>query len=303
MSGYRELERQLRESVRRRAASSRHRVARRLTLALVPLVLAGGVAGATQLAHGPKIGERARKLAFRAVTDTRHAPACRPTQRSGPAPVIDDPPRPEATALLPGMASAPAAPTPASALAFARRVAGGPVLGRTVRQVNAGGGLRVLAFVARGQGGLTLVDPGACLRARLARVAVLRPDADDPVRRGAELRLGQLRDTMAGAETLWVFVLPHGPVNGTGGAGSPVEPGHALTDGIMLSGSGTYAGIARPAATSITVRSVRAGHRFRRRVAVHDGLFAFALPAHTGPMVMAERAADGRVLRTQRLRR
>jgi hypothetical protein len=70
MSGYRELERQLRESVRRRATSSRRRVARRLTLALVPLVLAGGVAaGATQLTHRPKLSERARKLAFQAVSE------------------------------------------------------------------------------------------------------------------------------------------------------------------------------------------------------------------------------------------
>jgi hypothetical protein len=300
MSGYRELERQLRDSVRRRAASSRRRIARRLTVALVPFVLAGGVAaGATQLAHGPTPVESARRLAFRAVNDTRHDPACRATARSGPAPVIDDPPRPEITALLPELARVPAGPAPASAVAFARRVAGSAVLGRTVRVVGIGGNLRLLVFVGRGQGPFTLADPAACVRARVARVEALHPDPSDPVRRGAERVLAAMRDTTPGLESLELFVLPHGHVNATGGAGLPVVPGQAMTDGIVLSAAGVYAGIARPSATTITVRGRRG---FHRHVAVHHGLFAFTLPRHTGPLVLAERAADGRVLRTERLR-
>jgi hypothetical protein len=85
MSGYRDLERQLRESVRRRAAARafppRRWRSHRMALALAPLALVGGVAtAATQLGHGTGNEENARSLAFRAVRDTRNAPpAVRPS--------------------------------------------------------------------------------------------------------------------------------------------------------------------------------------------------------------------------------
>jgi hypothetical protein len=49
------------------------------------------------------------------------------------------------------------------------------------------------------------------------------------------------------------------------------------------------------------VRATRRGG-LQRRVAVHHGLFAFSLPADTGAVVYAQRAADGRVLSSARLR-
>jgi hypothetical protein len=306
MSGYRDLERQLRESVRRRAAartfSPRRWRSHRLALALAPLALVGGVAtAATQLGRGSGSEENTRRLAFQAVQDTRNVPACRMVGERD-APIVDDAPAPEVVAALPEVASAPARPAPAATLAFVRSRAGGPVLGRTVRLVAVGGGRHLLVFVARGQGPFTLTDPLACLRARRARLAKLRADPRDPTRQAADRVLAANRDTMPGAETLWLLDIPPGRSAPAGaGAGMQIVRGEALTTGIVFAGGGRYAGIAKRGATSIALRSTRR-HGLRRRVAVHHGLFAFTLPRHTGPMVLTQRAADGQVLGKERFR-
>ena len=307
MSGYRDLERQLRESVRRRAAarafSPRRWRSHRMALALAPLALVGGVAtAATQLGHGTGNEEKARKLAFQAVKDTGHAPPCRTVEKRD-APIIDEAPPPEVTAGLPDLAAAPPVVS-SELLTFVRRRAGGPVLGRTLRLIAVGGGRRLLVFVAHGQGGFTPADPAGCLRARRARLAVLAPDASDPVRKLADRFLAQLRDTMPGAESLDVNVVPPGQSSPGFGTGMPLTSGTPLPTGIVVYGSGVYVGIAKPGATSITVRPARNNGRtsVRRRVAVHYGLFAFSLPRHTGPLVLTQRAADGRALGSERFR-
>jgi hypothetical protein len=310
MSGYRDLERQLRESVRRRATarafSPRRWRSHRMALALAPLALVGGVAtAATQLGHTGGSEEKARSLAFRAIVDTKGAPACSIVGHAV-ASVVDDPPRPEVTAVLPELATAPAHPVTPAALAFVRRRAGGAVLGRTVRLIAVGERRRLLVFVAYGQGPFTLADPLGCLRARRARLAELRPDAGDPVRRAADRVLAESRDTTPTAQTLTVLDVPPGrPAPAAGaGAGIPIVPGQALPTGILFQGSDLYAGIAKPGASSITLRPSRKNTRLAilRRVAVHHGLFAFSLPRHTGPLILTQRAADGRALGTQRVR-
>jgi hypothetical protein len=309
MSGYRDLERQLRESVRRRAAarafSPRRWRSHRMALALAPLALLGGVAtAATQLGRGTGDEDNARSLAFQAVQDTRNVPACRMVGERD-APIVDDAPAREVLAALPELATAPARPVPAATLAFVRSRAGGAVLGRTVRLVAVGGGRHLLVFVARGQGPFTLTDPLACLRARRERLAKLRPDPSDPTRQAADRVLAANRDTMPGAETLWLLDMPPGNSAPAGaGAGVSIVRGEAVRSGLVFSGGALYSGIAKRGATNITLRPARhnQSHAPRRRVAVHHGLFAFTLPRRTGPMIMTQRAADGQVLGKARLR-
>jgi hypothetical protein len=77
-----------------------------------------------------------------------------------------------------------------------------------------------------------------------------------------------------------------------------------MTD-VSPADSGVYVGVAKRGATSITLRPARKSARrgVHHRVAVHDGLFAFSLPQHTGPIVLSQRAADGRALGSERLRK
>ena len=308
MTGFRDLERQLLKSVRRRAAaralSPRRWRGHRMALALAPLALIGGVAtAATQLGHAGSTESRGRELAFRAVKDTRHVPACR-SFNARDVTIVDDPPPPEFAAVLPELAAAPPRPIPPDALTFARRTAGRGILGRTVRLIAVGGGRRLLVFVAYG-GPFTVVDPQGCLRARSARLAVLAPDANDPVRKVAQRVLDGLRDTKPEAKALNLLVLPPGHSGPSFGTSIGLESSVPLRSGILLYGSGVYVGIAKRGARSITLRPARKGARrgVRRRVAVHRGLFAFSLPRHTGPIVLTQRAADDRALGSERLRR
>jgi hypothetical protein len=304
MNGYRELERQLRDSVKRRARRRLlpwGRPGRRLIVAVAPLALIGGVAtAATQLKHASHSGGSAEKLAFRAVKDTRHVPACHlATGRRSP--IVDEAPPPEVVAALPELATAPPNPVPTATLAYVRQRSGGAVLRRTLRLVAVGGGRRLLVFVAHGMGPFSLVDPAGCLRARQARLAVLAPDASDPARQAAERRLSRMPDTMPTLQSLNVSIVPPGQTRPSAGTGMPVRPGHAVRTGVVLSLGRIYVGLAKPAAASITIRAIRHGG-LQRRVAVHHGLFAFSLPAHTGAVVYAQHAADGRVLSSARLR-
>jgi hypothetical protein len=302
MSGYRDLERQLRESVRRRATaralSPRRWRSHRLALALAPLALVGGVAtAATQLGRAGTEKDPT-KLAFQAVRETSKEHACR-TVALNEAPVVDDAPSPEFAAALPGLAALTPRAAPADVVALARRQAGRAILGRTLRVVSVSDRLRLVVFVSYGDGPVALVDPQACLAARRALLAVLAPDPNDATRQTADRLLAQMRDTMPNAQTLNLIVVRGRRLGPSIGAGMALT--RPLPEGIVVYGGGVYVGIAKPLATSIALRSTRR-HGLRRRVAVHHGLFAFTLPRHTGPMVLTQRAADGQVLGKERFR-
>jgi len=305
MSGYRELERQLRESVRRRAAtralSPRRWRSHRMALALAPLALVGGVAtAATQLVRAGTEKDP-QKLAFRAVKETSNEHACQRVNGRA-APIVDDAPPPEFVAVLPRLAALTPRAAPADIVALARRQAGRAILGRTLRVVSVSDRLRLVVFVAYGDGPFALVDPQACLSARRARLAALVPDPNDATRQAADRLLAQMRDTMPNAQTLNLIVVRARRVGPTFGAGMQLT--RPLPRGIVAYGSGVYVGIAKPEATSIALRLARNNHRPapHRRVAVHHGLFAFSLPRHTGPMVLTQLAADGHALGSERLR-
>jgi hypothetical protein len=85
----------------------------------------------------------------------------------------------------------------------------------------------------------------------------------------------------------------------SGGTGIPLD-GRRLAPGVVFSGSGgEYVGYAAVGATHVTA-GWDAG---RRSAQVVRRLFRLRLPRGTGPVVVRQRAADGRVVASQTIRR
>jgi hypothetical protein len=282
-----------------------------LLLAAVALAATGVVAlrGARQTAAG---------LADEAIAATAHDRPCEiVATRPGSKP-IDQPPLPQITALLPELA-AKVRPSPAL-LAAATGTARGPVLANTIREARFPGDIRILIFVSNGSGLLTPGNPPACLADRLARLATLRPNAQDPVRAAAAVQIRQRPETSPGAELLFIDALAPGPgpPRSSGGSATAVAPNSGpLRSGLTQStGCGPppprpdakcgviYAGIAAPGADHVIVAPVRRGqvHGVTRQVPIDDGLFAFALSRGTGPEQVSSVSAAGVALQTQTIR-
>jgi len=325
-----DLQRQLLDSVARRhagavvrpsrrwRASGRRAVHRRwLTLVAIPLVFAAAAAAAkivTQTDESP-----ANALSNRVLGETGSSAACRMT---GPrkSRLSSEAPDPSIAATLPALARPPHDPPPASVVALAERNSGGAVLARTIRVVRLPDGIRLIEYVAHGEGPFTLVDPRRCEAARLALLAQLRPREHDPLRETVARQITQMPETNPGTQSLTLTRLeqrPGQPIDG-GGASFPVLPAQAsLQTGVLFSGSGCenarpahpayctpifYGGIVKPATAYLTLQpapgtpATGVGGRIRRRIGVSEGLFAFTVPRDTGPELVVQRARDGRPL-------
>jgi hypothetical protein len=329
MTGFDQLERQLLDSVGRRASplpddATRPRrwrgpSRRGLAVALMPLAFAAAAAGAiiARTGESPSMA-----LLGHVLRGTDHTAACSSSGARRSA-LSEDSPYPQITAVLPGLATFPRTPPPAAAVALARNGGGGPVLARTIRVVNAADGIQMLLFVARGNGPFTLLNPETCLRTRLALLDSLRPNPHDQLRLAVARSIRAMRDTNPGLESVSLLVLRGPPGIGRGsGSSVPVLPGAAaLPTGEWSAGQGcrhaphshrpvcspiVYTGVAGPGVASIAVRPSGAGPAQRksvqRRVAVSQGVFAFTLPLHHGPEVLVELARDGATVRTVPLR-
>jgi hypothetical protein len=302
MSGYEELARQLRASVRELgvldgARPPRWRRGRRrgLLVVLAALVVGGGVATAAQtgvlrLAHDDH-PMSAREVARAAVTEARGLPACRP---------LDDGAGARTQAIAPSPVAAPllVAPSdPSTTAAVLRFNHGGPVVEGSARRIVFPDGAVVLLWVAVGGGAGSFADPAACAEARLAALARDRPDPGSRLRQKAEVILRGSRDTLPGLQTLWVMRRRGGPGGGSG-TGIPLD-GRALPVGVVAGGSdGRYLGLAAAGAVRVSVD----GRDLHRSFAVAGHVFAVSLPDGTGPVRLRQRAADGRVVAAQTLR-
>jgi hypothetical protein len=318
VSAFDDLQRQLLASVARRSGPARSgarlsrwwrggRRGRGLLLVAMPLVFVAAAAAAT---IATRIGESPANALFSRVLTATGSPSSGPCRIVGGrlhAPLSDEAPDPLITAVLPGLASTPRVPPSASAVALAEHNSGGAVLARTIREVHLPDGITLIVYVAHGQGPFTLVDPKRCLSARLAELAQLRPDADDPLRRQVARTIEASPDTDPGAQSLSLSHREHDLLGG--GASFPVGPRQPLSTGVLFSGSGCerrrcspifYGGIAAPKTAYLTLTPVRhtGTHRgrIRRRIAVVEGFFAFTVPRGTGPELVIERARDGGVL-------
>jgi len=298
MSGYDNLERQLRESVRARRASARRRRSRRGgLLALIAVVaVGGGVATAAQLTGGttPRHDkDDAHRAARRAIAEAADDPACVRPEPSGPHAVTPAGTVPYGT-LNPSLRGLfpPLAPDAEADAEAAKQRIHGPVIAGTPRLIHAADGLKVLLYVTRGDRGDAPRDPAACAAARSAHLARDRPDPTDPVRVAAQRELDTALDTLPGLELVWISA-------GGGGAGIPVGHGHPLPAGLVASGGERYLGLAAPGARTVTLR----GARVHRTIPVKARVFAFKLGRGTGAVTLRQRAADGRVLAHEVLRR
>jgi hypothetical protein len=210
-------------------------------------------------------------------------------------------------------------------VALAERNSGGAVLARTIRVVNVPGGFSLIVYVAHGQGPFTLVDPRRCRSARLERLAQLRANPRDPLRRAVARMLEAMPDTDPGLQSLTIDRRDSRkgqPIYG-GGASFPLLGSYsALPTGVLFSGSGCeyigphhqtrcspvfYGGIAKRATAYLTLQPpASAGpgpHRpgITRRIGVSQGFFAFTLRRNTGPETISQRARDGKALATEPL--
>jgi hypothetical protein len=299
MSGYEELARQLRASVRElgTAAPSPRGPRRRhgLLVVLAALVVGGGVATAAQTGvltarHDDGPSRSAAQLAAQVVRETISVHACRLVPAKVGATTV--------VASLPAPVAALVAGGDAAAMRAAQRSNhGGPVVAGSAREVRLPDGSNVVLWVALGQGGFTLADPGGCLAARVAQLARDLPDPGSRLRQKAETILRADRGTMPGAQTLWLFRPTRRGGTGGGGAGIPLD-GAPLPTGQLLGGGGEYVGLTGPAAVRVSLD----GRRLHRSVPVVGRVFVVRLPDRTGPVVLRLRAADGAVLKTQTLR-
>ncbi|HMJ36543.1 MAG TPA: hypothetical protein VK501_21745 [Baekduia sp.] len=307
MSGYDELERQLRESVRERreGAGARSGAARwwsrggrggrrGLLVVVAALVVGGGVATAAQLGvvaghdDAPLSG---RQVAYQAMRATAALPTCRMRPEGAGPTFADVPLNPDLGSFLPDRAG------PGAMRAARRYSHGNPVIDGAARTVPLGHGERVVLFAKVGGGSLAIVDPVACRTARLAWVARARPDPTSRLRIEAEAVLRAARDTIPGVQSLdLVLETPRGGQ----GSGMPVAPGEPVPVGVVSgSSSGVYLGLSVPGAARVTADA----GGLHRSFAVHDRVFVLRLPRHTGPVRVRQRAADGRVVHAETLRK
>lgn len=295
MTAHDQLLQQLRESVSGRR-ETRRRVfrggSRALALAAALVIGAAALAAAAQVGvlHGTHHSRAisARQAAWNAVGESARTDACRRmTARTVSTEV--------AAAAVP-LLSGPSDP---EAQAFALRdVRAAPFVAGSARRIVLSGKAIIYLWVEVGDGSGAFADPAAC---RAARVEQLHRDLPDPgsrLRQKAEAVLAGYRDTVPGLQTLWIMTKFDG-VNAMGGTGMPLDGG-PVADGIVTSGSMGYAGIAAPGVTSVTADG---HHGFHRTLRVVRRFYAFRLPRGTGPIVLRERAADGRVVATRALRR
>lgn len=308
MTAHDELRRQLAESVAARGGAPargprrRPRGSRRgLAAVVVAVALGGGVAGAAaQLLRGgdPGDGKQARALVQRASLEASAVPAC----AAAPVTFVDAAPVAQIAAVLPALAP-PRAPVAPDVEALVRRHARGAVLRRTVRRVRFAAGERLLVFAIDAATLRVRADPAGCDRARREQLLELAPH-DSAVRRRALAMLADAREHPASAQTLMILSLGRHGVRGTG---IPVRAGRPLPTGVAFSGGSSaatvYGGIAVPGARTVRL-ATRLGARrpLRRTIAVRERLFAFTLPAGTGPVRLRQQAAGGRTLAAQTIR-
>jgi hypothetical protein len=317
MSAFDELQRQLLAGVARHSTPARSgarlsrwwrrgRRGRGLLLTAIPLVFVAAAAAAT---IATRAGESpANVLYSRVLGDTGGLfGPCRMVGGRLHARLSDEAPDPRITAVLPGLARAPSVPPRPSAVAWAEHNSGGALLARTIREVRLPGGFTLIVYVAHGQGPFTLLNPLRCLDARLVKLAQLRPDAHDPLRRRVARRIEESADTDPQVQSISISLREHGLLGG--GGSFPVSPGRRLNTGVLFSGSGCerhrcspiyFGGIAdrRTAYLTLAPAPHAQGRRGRvhRRIAVVQGFFTFAVPRDTGPEVVIERTRGGRVL-------
>lgn len=284
MNAHDQVERQLRDAIRRR----RRTRGRKVVLVALPAVLtAAAVAGATGVIGGSHPGRDAREVSRDAVESTANLPACGRRQGGG---LVTGPVPPEVAKFLTG----PTPPVPP----FARKAidaSGAHAIEATVRGATLDNGQRVVMYVSLGDAFGALADPGACARARVDYVD--RSSADPSVKRRARGMVSVSPDTQTDLKMLSLQVVRK---RGSGGTGVPLR-GRELRSGVYFSSSSQYGGLVRPSIAKVVALRVKTGREIAR-VTPRFGMFVIVLPRHTGPVRLHYLDAQGRVVSRERIR-
>jgi hypothetical protein len=279
------------------------------------LLASGGALAATRLAGGQSAQTRGREVAVRAARETTRATACREIGDSSAGPALSPgAPLPAITGLLPSLDIAVRHSEQAATLEqLIRARVNAVLLSRTLRTIPVSAHVQLLVAVGIGEdGGESVRDPVACAHARLARAEQLDENDPPPVRRWARWRLAQMRDTVPGLQTLYVYELPvplppHEIAGG--GTADPVRPGHPLKPGLLLvasepGGSRLLIGIAARNASSIRLQSsdTAAFPGPPRLAPVKEGFYAVLVPRGIGQFKLLEVADNGQTLHLVDLR-
>lgn len=294
MTAHDQLLQHLRESVaeRREAPAPRRRRVfrgggRALALAAALVVAAGAIAAAAQVGVLPGTGHHAsntisyRQAAYAAMKEAQRTPACRPLRER------------TVTAEIPALAAPLFAgrTDPVAERLAVRDAHSGPYVTGSARRFALPGGVAIALWATVGQGLSAYSDPAACGAERVAQLHRDYPDPGSRLRQKAEAFLRTSTDVVPGAETLWVMTRFPGRSAMTGGA-FPMTEATLTGGGALFGGSYGYTGFARPGTVRVTAAG---GHGYHGTARPVRGFYVLRPPRGTGPIVIREHAADGRV--------
>jgi hypothetical protein len=298
MTAHDRLLQQLRESIAERGDAPRRRRVfrgggRALALAAA-LVIGAAALAAAQVGVLPGTGHHAsntityRQAAYNATQEAARTPACRPLKA-------------RTVTVEASAAAAPLLTGPADAKARAMALKDlhtGPYVAGSARRVVLPHGITIMYWLSVGQGWTAYADPTGCAAERVAQLHRDYPDPGSRLRQKAEAFLHTYTDVLPGAQTLWFMEQVPGS-NAVGGSGVPLT-GATIPGGLVAAGSNGYVGLTRPGVTRVTADG---HHRYHRTLRVVRRFWALRPPRGTGPIVLRERAADGRVVARRTLRR
>jgi hypothetical protein len=282
MNPFDDLERQLRRSVRGRRARSR--VLRHgVVLAGAGALLTGAGATAALVAGGRGDDPTGHRLAYSVIRATETLAALGIFRR---APGRDD--RVQERWLRAGLGGSE-----------------GVLLARSVRGVRVGGGLRLIVFITRGDVGMALRDPAACLALRHREVDRRGAGSDVADLRAAHAELDELeRERQARvadqSDQLFLFA-ERSPGVASGGGGAVIED-------VLARGMGGWTldrrrgrryrilhGLVPDRVAAVELRTTFHGRPYRRRVKIRDNVYGFRIP-YGGPFRLIWRDANGKRL-------
>ncbi len=304
MNPFDDLERQLRRSVRGRRARSR--VLRHgVVLAGAGALLTGAGATAALVAGGRGDDPTGHRLAYSVIRATANTDGCRAAR--GGMRLTEDAPAPETLAALGIFRRAPGRDDRVQERWLRAGLGGseGVLLARSVRGVRVGGGLRLIVFITRGDVGMALRDPAACLALRHREVDRRGAGSDVADLRAAHAELDELeRERQARvadqSDQLFLFA-ERSPGVASGGGGAVIED-------VLARGMGGWTldrrrgrryrilhGLVPDRVAAVELRTTFHGRPYRRRVKIRDNVYGFRIP-YGGPFRLIWRDANGKRL-------
>ena len=302
MSGFDDLERQLRAKVSARAASPR-RSLRAVTIAVAALVSVGtitaaatGMIGRTVRSGADRVSPE-EKLADDLAHTAQRTPGCAPGVRDRRPAVISTVSADAATIrAFPQLRRPPTARERGAARKYGRAAGAALVLSGGARELRATDGTRFLLIITTGRDAEQGSDGPECLAVRRAELERRAPRVDpkvlSEVRRSLDRAERSYRASLGRERLLLVQLAPNGRLSGLGGTYSDV----AIHRGTGSFGGRSATGLVPAPADHVILRPRTRGVQ-PIRVEVPEGVFHERLPkGFQGGVAVEWRSRDGRLL-------